>query len=200
MTHDALLLNAFDESYYKTVNYIDFLQRKDRYVKLAEDIDGLLQKLHLNNGPVLDFGCAVGFVVEAMEDRGYEDVRGVDISEWAIDQCKQKGLDCSQKVDYNEHWGLTFCLDVLEHMSEEEVDEFLDQLISDAIVFRVPVCANEGEDYVLECSRKDPTHQIRWTAEQWIEKMEYNGYLVLSMNLPTIYSSDGVFAGLAISL
>ena len=41
MTHDALLLNAFDESYYKTVNYIDFLQRKDRYVKLAEDIDGL---------------------------------------------------------------------------------------------------------------------------------------------------------------
>ena len=135
-----------------------------------------------------------------MEDRGYEDVRGVDISEWAIDQCKQKGLDCSQKVDYNEHWGLTFCLDVLEHMSEEEVDEFLDQLISDAIVFRVPVCANEGEDYVLECSRKDPTHQIRWTAEQWIEKMEYNGYLVLSMNLPTIYSSDGVFAGLAISL
>lgn len=194
------MTNAFDESYYKTVNYIDFLQRKDRYVKLAEDIDGLLQKLHLDNGPVLDFGCAVGFVVEAMEDRGYEDVRGVDISEWAISQCKEKGLDCSHEVDYDENWGLTFCLDVLEHMSEEEVDDFLDRLISRAIVFRVPVCANEGEDYVLECSRKDPTHQIRWTADQWIEKMEYNGYIVLSMNLPTIYSSGGVFAGLAIAL
>jgi len=30
--------------------------------------------------------------------------------------------------------------------------------------------------------------------------MEYNGYIVLSMNLPTIYSSGGVFAGLAIAL
>lgn len=192
--------DLFGEDYYKTVNYVDFLQRKGRYVKLAEDIDGLLQKLNLNNGPVLDFGCAVGFVVEAMEDRGYEDVRGVDISEWAVQQCKEKGLDCSYEVDYDENWGLTFCLDVLEHMSEEEIDDFLDRLISSAIVFRVPICANEGEDYVLECSRKDPTHQIRWTAEQWIEKMEYNGYVVLSMNLPTIYSSEGVFAGLAIAL
>jgi len=190
----------FGEDYYKTVNYVDFLQRKGRYVKLAEDIDGLLQKLNLNNGPVLDFGCAVGFVVEAMEDRGYEDVRGVDISEWAVSQCKEKGLDVSNRVDYDTEWGLTFCLDVLEHMTVEQVENFLDNLKTESLVFRVPVCAEEGEDYVLECSRKDPTHNIRWTAEQWKYLMEYHGYTVLSMNLPTIYSSEGVFSGLAIAL
>mgnify|MGYP003120454552 FL=1 len=192
--------DLFGEDYYKTVNYVDFLQRKGRYVKLAEDIDSLLEKLNLNNGPVLDFGCAVGFVVEAMEDRGYEDVCGVDISEWAVSQCKEKGLNVTTEVDYDTDWGLTFCLDVLEHMTIEEVGDFLDNLKTEVIVFRVPVCAEEGEDYVLECSRRDPTHTIRWTPEQWTELMEYHGYVVLSMNLPTIYSSEGVFAGLAIAL
>jgi predicted TPR repeat methyltransferase len=193
-------MSEFDESYYKTVNYIDFLQRKGRYVKLTEDIDSLLQKLNLDNGPVLDFGCAVGFVVEAMEDLGYQDVRGVDISEWAVGQCIEKGLNVSTEVDFSVEWGLTFCLDVLEHMKDEDMQNFLYNLSTEVMVFRVPVCANEGEDYVLECSRRDPTHRIRWTSEQWKIQLEDSGYHVISMNLPTIYTSDGVFAGLAIKV
>lgn len=192
------MTNAFDESYYKTVNYIDFLQRKDRYVKLAADINDLLTKLNLANGPVLDFGCAVGFVVEAMEDLGYEDVRGVDISEWAVQQCKEKGLDVSTEIDYDTWWGLVFALDVLEHMSEPEIDDFLEGVNMETLVFRVPVCAEEGEDYVLECSRRDPTHQIRWTREQWEDYFAERNYHTIAIDLPTIYTSEGVFAGLAI--
>ena len=194
------MTNAFDESYYRTVNYIDFLQRKDRYVKLATDINSLLEKLELSNGPVLDFGCAVGFVMEAMEDLGYEDVRGVDISEWAVQQCKEKGLDVSTEVDFDTDYGITFALDVFEHMTKHDLDNFMDQIVTDTIVFRIPICAEEGEDYVLECSRADPTHTIRWTRDQWDMYFTNHEYYVLGIDLPTIYCSEGVFAGIALKI
>lgn len=188
----------FGEAYYSTVNYIDFLQRGDRYKRLAADINDLLKKIGLNKGPVLDFGCAVGFVIEAMENEGYEDVSGVDISEWALSQCREKGLDVSNSIDPDKEYGLTFALDVLEHMNMDQVLDLLNTLETETIVFRMPICAKEGEDYVLDCSRKDPTHRIRMTREEWEEVFNQAGYYCVDLNLPTIYCSEGVYSGLAI--
>lgn len=190
----------FDKEYFNSVNYVGYLDRKDRYVKLAEDVNGLLKSLELANGPILDFGCAVGFLVSAMEEIGYEDVRGADISEWAVQQCKDKGLDVSTEVDFDTDYGVTFALDVFEHMDEHDLDDFMDQIVTDTIVFRIPVCAEEGEDYVLECSRADPTHNIRWTRDQWDMYFTNRDYFVLGLDLPTIYSSEGVFSGIALKL
>ena len=39
----------------------------------------------LRPGTVLDVGCAVGMLVEALRDRGV-DARGIDLSSWAIEQ------------------------------------------------------------------------------------------------------------------
>ena len=62
----------------------------------------------------------------------------------------------------------------------------------------MPVCANEGEDYVLNVSRVDPTHVIRWTKNQWRKLFENLGYFPLDLNLSTIYNSPGVYTGIAI--
>mgnify|MGYP003624415889 FL=1 len=188
----------FGEAYYSTVNYVDFLKRGDRYKRLAADINDLLKKIGLNKGPVLDFGCAVGFVVEAMENEGYEDVSGVDISEWALNQCREKGLDVRNTVDWDKEYGLTFALDVLEHMNLDQVNDFLFGLKTETLVFRMPICAEAGEDYVLDCSRQDPTHQIRMTRDEWEDIFNRSGYYCVDLNLPTIYCSDGVYSGLAI--
>ena len=186
----------YDENYYGSVNYTDYLQRKDRYVRLASDINGLLKSLCLDKGPVLDFGCAVGFCIQAFEDLGYQDVEGVEISEWAIEQCHKKGLFVNDRL-HPRDYGITLVLDVLEHMTEDEITEWIETLKSNVIVFRMPIVAESGEDYVLEVSRRDPTHTIRWTQEEWTEWFSYHGYNVFAIDLPTIYTSDGVFAGIA---
>ena len=167
----------YGEEYFNSVNYVGYLDRKDRYVKLAEDINGLLKSLQLDNAYVGLWMC--GWIPSALEDLGYEDVRGADISECTVQQCKEKGLDVSTEVDFDTYYGVTFALDVFEHMSEDQLEEFLDELMTDTIVFRIPVCAEEGEDYVLECSRADPTHTIRWTQEQWEMYFTNREYFVL---------------------
>ena len=58
----------------------------------------------------------------------------------------------------------------------------------------MPICAEEGEDYVLECSRKDRTHRLRLTREEWEYVFNEAGYYCVDLNLPTIYCSEGVYS------
>lgn len=189
-------MNKFDEEYYRSVNYVDYLDREDRYLRTAKEVMGLLNTLGLDKGPVLDFGCAVGHLLKGLSRVGYG-AYGVDISKWAVEQCKSKNLSAMTAPQYSLSHGVTFALDVLEHMPEEEVINFLNNLDSKCIVFRIPVCLKEGEDYVLECSRNDPTHIIRWTRQQWADLFAYYNYTCLDLNLISMYNSPGVYSGLA---
>jgi len=187
----------FDKEYYESNNYTNYLDRQDRYIRLAEEVLAYLRKMRLVHSPVLDFGCAVGFLLKGLE-REVNTCYGVDISDWAIEQAKKRGHDVRKEVDFNRDHSIVFGLDVFEHMPEKELREFFDKIKTKAIVFRIPVCAKEGEDYVLECSRVDPTHVIRWTRKQWIEFFRSYGFLNVDLQLSTIYNSEGVYSGLAL--
>lgn len=187
----------FDESYYQSNNYTNYLQREDRYSKLAKEITELLDNLNLNNGPVLDFGCAVGFLIKGLIKTGHN-VSGVDISDWAVEKCRSENLNVSKEIDFDKSFGTVFALDVLEHMTVEEVKHFLENIKTNTIVFRIPICKNEGENYFLEVSRKDPSHIIRWTKQQWAEVFKSFGFHTIDLNLKTIYTSEGVYSGVAI--
>lgn len=188
----------YDEDYYKSVNYLDYLNRGGRYDQLADEIMGTLNTLGLGSGPILDYGCAVGHLLASLKKMGYNNLYGVDISEWALEQARHKGLEVHDKILDNVTHGVTFSLDVFEHMEVDQLNSLMQQLQSRAIVIRVPVCRNAGEDYVLECSRADPTHVIRWTKNQWKEFFSGFGYVTLDLNLHTIYNSDGVFSAVAV--
>lgn len=187
----------FDKKYYESNNYTNYLDRQDRYVRLAEEISDFLSKMNLLQEPVLDFGCAVGFLLKGLEERNI-DCYGVDISEWALEQARKRGHDVSTQVNWDLDHGVVFGLDVFEHMTEDDLNHFFQKIKTKCIVFRMPICANEGEDYVLECSRVDPTHVICWTKQQWIDYFRNHGFLNIDLNLSTIYNSEGVYSGLAL--
>lgn len=187
----------FDEDYYKSNNYSDYLQREDRYVKLAKEITDALDAFNLNLGPVLDFGCAVGFLINGLQKTGHT-VDGVDISTYSVNTCLEKGYNVNLSPDYTKQYGTVYALDVLEHMPIDQLNDFLDNIKTEIMVFRVPICAREGENYVLEVSRKDPSHIICWTRDQWKRALESKGYTCIDLNLSTIYTSEGVYAGIAI--
>lgn len=73
----------------------------------------------LRPGTVLDAGCAIGFLVKALRDRGVE-AEGFDVSAWAIAQipedvrpfCRQASITDELPRDYD----LITCIEVLEHL------------------------------------------------------------------------------------
>ena len=186
----------FDKSYYESNNYTNYLGREDRYTKLADEVMTHLKTFDLVQSPILDFGCAVGFLMRGLAK--YGDVYGVDVSDWAIEQASAQGLKVQKTIDPKLDHGMVFALDVFEHIPEKDLERILLNIRTKLIVFRMPVCANEGEDYVLNVSRVDPTHVIRWTKNQWRKLFENLGYFPLDLNLSTIYNSPGVYTGIAI--
>jgi len=191
----------FDEHYYKNDNYVAYLDRSEKYKRTARELEKTLDMLNLNKEPYLDFGCAVGHLVNGFMDM-FIDIEGYDISDWAVEYGKHKWhlpltSDFSQLT--KERYGVTFFLDVLEHLEESTLETlFAEKIKTDALVFRMPVPATTGGDYVLGCSRNDPTHNIRWTKDEWKAFFNKHGYSVLSLSLNTIYDTDGVYCGLGI--
>src|SRR5581483_3967786 len=94
----------------------------------------------LNPRKVLDVGCAHGFLVEALRDRGVE-AYGVDVSEHAIGQVRQDIQPfCrvgSATEALTEHYDLITCIEVCEHLSEFEARSAIRNMTghSDLVLF-----------------------------------------------------------------
>jgi SAM-dependent methyltransferase len=112
---------------------------------------------------VVDAGCAMGLLVEALRERGVE-AWGIDISPYAIDRvhesvrafCRQGSIaePFAQRVD------LVVCIEVLEHMARPEADAAIDNF-----------CAHT-DDVVFSSSPNDhrePTHVNVRPPEDWAE-------------------------------
>jgi cyclopropane fatty-acyl-phospholipid synthase-like methyltransferase len=119
---------------------------------------------------VLDAGCAMGFLVEALRDRGIE-AFGVDISEYAISQvrsdikpyCRQGSVTDPQ----TERYDLIVSIEVLEHLPTEEAIKAVSNLCSatdDFIFSSTPI------DY------QEITHFNVQPPEWWTELFARQGF------------------------
>ena len=118
----------FDEYYFKSANYSSYLERGERYLKMAEELDDLFCKLKIikKDSRIVDYGCAVGFLISALEKIGYTNIFGYDISEWAIAQAEKRGCKILKDCNWNHaRADLMFCLDVFEHMEDKDITSLL---------------------------------------------------------------------------
>lgn len=190
---------CYDEQYFRSLNYSDYLGRQVRYSKTAQELDKLFGALCLANtdSTILDYGCAVGFLMNGFRALGYTKVYGYDISEWAVSMARESGnkiLDnlCDFKPD------VIVALDVFEHMVDAEICELLGRLRSRVIVVRIP-CSVDGKDFALEVSRRDPMHRNCKTKAGWVMRLCKYYDVVTPINLFTIYDSPGVACLLGIN-
>lgn len=203
------MINPYTEEYYRTSNYSDYAERGERYYKLARETTNLLDQLGLVNKDsfITDFGCATGHLLTGLKELGYQDVDGVEISEWARKECSGKRLHVFSSLD---DWktdsifasDVVYALDVLEHMNDEDAAKFFEKTRKDhCLIVRIPVASVAGNPFHLEVSRKDPTHINCKTARGWehfIREHRYYSSRILRLNLSTIYDSKGVFSALVI--
>jgi SAM-dependent methyltransferase len=93
-------------------------ERNDHWLKFFGGVaDGIVRELRPSS--VLDAGCAMGFLVEALRERGV-DARGIDVSEFAISQVHDSVREYCSVGSLTEplpaRYDLIVCIEVLEHI------------------------------------------------------------------------------------
>ena len=176
----------FDEAYYTTNNYENYLERRPRYLHTAKNLIDLLNSISLlnDNPSILDFGCAVGFLLEGFKNYN---IQGYDISEWAIKQAKEKKLPIVDNL--TSKFDIMISLDVFEHMNDEDIKSALAIVDPKILIVRIPVSL-DGNTFALDISRRDSTHINCKTKQDWINFLNYP--FNLRINIETIYDTDGV--------
>jgi len=188
----------FDKDYYinsKISNYEDYREKK--FTGLANDL-----LPYLRNKEVLDYGAATGGLVHALREQDINCI-GTDISYWAVDYGREHYHLSNKELQFHnvqllEHYfDSVLFLDVLEHISEYELNNILKLLKAPQIIVRIPVSLVEGEDFVLEISKNDKTHIQVHSKQWWLDFFNSAGYCIFEVLSSTnIYDSDGVMAGI----
>jgi len=132
---------------------------------------------------VLDFGCAKGFIVRAMNELGY-DCRGADISEYAISKSHESVRGKLTLLDPNrmdqwfdgERFDVVVCKDVLEHIPHEVIDELLRTLRRTSSRLLAVVPLGENGKYVIPDYEDDVTHVIRENKDWWMSRLVQAGF------------------------
>lgn len=203
------MTNAFEEKYFVGAsgsNYLDY--RTKRFSNLADDI---IKILSLDKDcKIIDFGCATGALLNELKNRGFKNIKGTDISNWAIEYGR-KIYDLEDELEfYNrnllyEGSDYIIMLDVLEHLPDYELETILKLArkglnkgleLNKGLLVRIPVSHQEGEDFVLEVSKNDRTHIQIHSRNWWISMIESFGFkFIIDIYENSIYSSNGVLCG-----
>lgn len=191
--------NEFDEDYFENGMmtgkscYVNYRWMPELTIKMAHSI---IQYLDIkNNDKVLDFGCAKGFLVKALRILDV-DAYGCDISEYAIASADHEikefcrilnGNLTDLFADHKFDWVMS--KDVLEHMLDEDIDNFLSNsiMITDRMFHVVPLGGEDGK-YVIPAYELDKTHIQRHTIDWWVQKFKANGWNNIEYN----YNVKGV--------
>jgi SAM-dependent methyltransferase len=121
---------------------------------------------------VLDVGCAKGFLVEALRDRGVE-AFGIDISAYAIGEVRpdiRPYCRVASAVDpFDDKYDLIVCIEVVEHLKQDEGRRAI-----------ANICRSAGD--VLFSSTPDdftePTHVNVRPRSWWIERFAEHGFQI----------------------
>lgn len=97
-------------------------ERNEHWLKFFGEVaDAIIRDLRPST--VLDAGCAMGFLVEALRERGV-DAWGIDVSEYAISQVDDSVREYCQVGSITEpqprRYDLVVCIEVLEHLPPTE--------------------------------------------------------------------------------
>jgi hypothetical protein len=129
---------TYDRFYYANSLGVDY-KREDRWLRFFGHI---ADRLVSDIGPrtVLDAGCAMGFVVEALRDRGVE-AFGVDISDYALEQVREDIKPYCTKASVTDpfarRYDLIVCIETLEHLPADDAERAVENICAhtDDVVF-----------------------------------------------------------------
>jgi SAM-dependent methyltransferase len=163
------------DAYYFAHGCGDPYQRNDLWLNLFRGFAEFIER-DIQPKTVLDAGCASGFLVECLRERGIQ-AWGIDISEYAIQNvydsikpyCYLGSITESFPSDwsYPQTFDLIVCIEVLEHIPAQETEKAIANLtrLSNDILF-----SSTPFDY------KEATHFNVQPPEYWAELFARQGF------------------------
>jgi SAM-dependent methyltransferase len=160
----------YDESYYVNCCGDTPYERNEHWLKFFGGVaDGIVRDFHPTT--VLDAGCAMGFLVEALRERGVE-ATGIDVSEYAISQVHESVAAYCSVASLTEplpgRYDLITCIEVLEHLGPTEADQAIANLCAASDVLLI---SSTPEDF------SEPTHLSVLPPESWTAKLAQHGFM-----------------------
>lgn len=165
---------AYDAEYYRTGCGPKPYEHTEYWLRFFGDVaDALVE--YLKPQTVFDAGCALGFLVETLRDRGVQ-AWGADISEFAIQNVREdirpfcRVASITQPIIPDTQTGrydLVACIEVLEHLTPEEVGRALANItaVTDNILFSSSPC-----DF------NEPTHINVRPPLDWLQQFAAQGF------------------------
>lgn len=148
---------------------------------------------------IIDIGCGVGTFLYAFKSLNVKKVHGVD-GAWVNSELLERYLtedeftraDLSKPFVSNEKYDLVLCLEVAEHIKEEDSENLIQTLVNagDLILFSAAVPYQSGQNHVNE---QWPTY--------WKQKFSRFGYQLIdtvrqrfwNMDMPEFWYKQNVF-------
>lgn len=176
--------NLFDHDYYengvkkKVSGYENYTWMPTRSIPEAISICE-----NINFSSAIDFGCAKGFLVHALNLVSNLEIIGVDISKYAIDNClpqvKEKVMLMNETLSaLNIKTDLIIAKDVLEHIPEDEIDSILSDfyLCCEQALLIIPL--GDNDKFRIREYEMDVTHVTKKDEEWWLCKIRKSGFRI----------------------
>ncbi len=163
--------NYYNEEYYKNYAYANGMayERGNGWEEIfGNHADRIVKEIAPKK--TLDVGCAKGFLVEALRDRGVL-AYGIDLSEYAVSQAREDVRQYCKAKSVLELAGETYdlitCIEVLEHIPQKDVPLAVKRLCeaSDDILFSSTPFHYEEESHIA-------VH----LPSYWAEQFAYHGF------------------------
>lgn len=165
---------------YRKVLYQDYYQNQSgRHIQLQIEekmkSDELLFKAEVlpllpsnKNIAILDIGCGFGSLIMMLKKQGYQNLKGIDLSESQVKIARDFGLNevevndiSSYLANKENHFDVITGIDIIEHFSKDELVELLN-LIKKSLkpggiaIFRTP---NNDAPFATVFANGDFTHE-----------------------------------------
>ena len=132
---NQLLINIETSGYYGRAYFENHLGYREDELRLDALLIASLA-LALKPGRVLELGCGRGDILFALQTAGVSSVRGLDISQAALDQARPEVRDrlaqtdlllgCRELADQGNKYDLILALDIWEHLAPDMLSRYID--------------------------------------------------------------------------
>lgn len=167
-TTDELYGETYYRTYFGRGESIPY-ERNDHWLRFFGSVaDSIVQRIRPET--VLDAGCALGFLVEALRQRGVR-AEGIDVSEYAISNAHESVREHVRVGSLTEtidgRFDLVTCIEVIEHVDPTEVDAVLRNItsVTDALLL-----SSTPMDF------EEPTHLNVQPPEYWATRLAELGF------------------------
>ena len=148
---------------------------------------------------ILDVGCGRGGLVYWLQQRGYRNASGIDLSAEQVDTARRLGIPNVQQADVAEYlagrrdyYDALILRDVLEHFTRDEIVEVLETSRSairpgGLLIVQVP---NAESPFFGRIRYGDFTHELAFSSSSLTQLFN-----VLGFEDPRVYPTDPAIAG-----